>query len=60
MNIQLEGADPSLSIVCLVGQTNKAVGVGFLISDRHVLTCAHVVNAALGRDPRRKVVPRIG
>lgn len=26
------------------------VGVGFVVADRHVVTCAHVVNAALGRD----------
>lgn len=26
----------------------EAVGVGFLVSDRHVMTCAHVVAAALG------------
>jgi V8-like Glu-specific endopeptidase len=31
---------------------NKSVkGTGFLISERYVLTCAHVVNAALGNDP---------
>ena len=60
MNIQMERANPSLSIVCLVGQNNKVVGVGFLISDRHVLTCAHVVNAALGRDPRAQSRPAIG
>jgi diguanylate cyclase (GGDEF)-like protein/PAS domain S-box-containing protein len=26
-----------------------SVGAGFVVSDHHVLTCAHVVNAALGR-----------
>jgi WD40 repeat protein len=26
--------------------------VGFLVGDRHILTCAHVVNAALGRGQR--------
>ena len=26
-----------------------SVGVGFVVSEHHVLTCAHVVNAALGR-----------
>lgn len=28
------------------------VGVGFVVGDRHIVTCAHVVNAALGRDKR--------
>ncbi|MBV9140600.1 MAG: EAL domain-containing protein [Pseudonocardiales bacterium] len=35
----------------------KSVGVGFVVSDRHVLTCAHVVNAALGRDQRAREQP---
>ncbi|MGQ0777871.1 MAG: hypothetical protein ACT4NY_26255 [Pseudonocardiales bacterium] len=26
------------------------VGVGFVVGAEHVLTCAHVINAALGRD----------
>lgn len=25
-------------------------GVGFVVGERHILTCAHVVNAVLGRD----------
>ncbi|MDJ0578598.1 trypsin-like peptidase domain-containing protein [Crocosphaera sp.] len=28
---------------------DKVVGAGFLVSDKHILTCAHVVNAALGK-----------
>ena len=28
----------------------RTQGVGFLVAERHVLTCAHVVNLALGRD----------
>lgn len=30
--------------------TNDVVGHGVLVDDEHVATCAHVVNAALGRD----------
>jgi hypothetical protein len=30
----------------------RAAGVGFLVAERHILTCAHVVNLALGRDER--------
>jgi signal transduction histidine kinase/ActR/RegA family two-component response regulator len=26
------------------------IGLGFVVGDRHIVTCAHVVNAALGRD----------
>lgn len=34
-----------------------AVGVGYLVDRHHVLTCAHVVNAALGLDPRSQDQP---
>ena len=34
-----------------------AVGIGFLVTDRHVLTCAHVINAALGRELRGQDKP---
>ncbi|MGH3988852.1 MAG: AAA family ATPase, partial [Pseudonocardiaceae bacterium] len=33
------------------------VGVGFVVGAEHVLTCAHVVNAALGHDPLRQDKP---
>ncbi|MGH9120840.1 MAG: trypsin-like serine peptidase, partial [Acidimicrobiales bacterium] len=32
-------------------------GVGFVVGDRHVVTCAHVVNTALGRALRDQEVP---
>lgn len=32
-------------------------GVGFMVSDRHVLTCAHVVNTAVGRMQRDQEAP---
>jgi Trypsin-like peptidase domain len=34
-----------------------AAGVGFVVGDRHVLTCAHVVNTALGRAQRDQEAP---
>ena len=27
----------------------RPVGAGFIVDDRHIVTCAHVVNASLGR-----------
>lgn len=42
------------SAICRIGQFDQddnlfeVVGAGFLVSDRHIFTCAHVVNAALG------------
>ncbi|MEK6320543.1 MAG: tetratricopeptide repeat protein [Acidobacteriota bacterium] len=35
------------SIVRIVGENNSIAGVGFLVSEKHVLTCAHVVAQAL-------------
>jgi Trypsin-like peptidase domain len=32
-------------------------GVGFVVGDRHILTCAHVVNTVLGRAPRAQEAP---
>jgi len=36
------------SIVRIYSNSGKVVGAGFLVSPKHVLTCAHVVNDALG------------
>jgi vWA-MoxR associated protein C-terminal domain/Trypsin-like peptidase domain/vWA-MoxR associated protein middle region (VMAP-M) 1 len=38
------------SIVGIEGNGGGYVGCGFAITPRHILTCAHVVNAALGRN----------
>ncbi|UBU09728.1 nSTAND1 domain-containing NTPase [Nonomuraea gerenzanensis] len=32
------------------GGDEEAVGVGFVVGEREIVTCAHVVNAAMGRD----------
>ena len=38
------------SAITRIRQANqRVVGAGFLVSDKHILTCAHVVNAALSR-----------
>ncbi|MEU7603466.1 trypsin-like peptidase domain-containing protein, partial [Streptomyces sp. NPDC041003] len=31
------------------GTSDVPVGVGFVVGDKHIVTCAHVVNVALGR-----------
>ena len=36
---------------------HRVEAMGFLITDRHVLTCAHVVNTALGLDEGRQEQP---
>ncbi|MGH4026034.1 MAG: trypsin-like peptidase domain-containing protein, partial [Pseudonocardiaceae bacterium] len=41
----------------VVNAAGKTVGVGLLVGPRHVLTCAHVVNLALGRDQRAQDQP---
>ncbi len=47
----------SLAIARLRKGDSDIVGTGFLVSDRYVLTCAHVVNAALEKDFNSKEKP---
>ena len=40
------------SAIARIHQANgRVVGAGFLVSHRHVMTCAHVINAAVGQKP---------
>lgn len=41
---------PERSLVAIFGQGPGLWGVGVLVGERHVVTCAHVVNRALGRE----------
>ncbi|GCD34690.1 serine protease [Streptomyces chrestomyceticus JCM 4735] len=43
-----------------VRDTGRAVGAGVLLADDLVLTCAHVVNSALGRDRYDQTLPGPG
>lgn len=46
------------AIACIYDQAlTSIVGTGFTLTERHVVTCAHVVNAALGRDHVTTVPP---
>ena len=45
------------SIVQILQHGQKPVGLGFVVDRHHVLTCAHVVNAALGRDLKEPAPP---
>ena len=45
------------SVVRVLDTNGNTVGVGVLVGPREILTCAHVVNAALGRDRRAEVQP---
>ena len=38
--------------ICEVLRDGRAVGLGFAVGPSHVVTCAHVINAALGRRDR--------
>jgi 3',5'-cyclic AMP phosphodiesterase CpdA len=40
---------PDAFTVRIVGPNGESAGVGVLVGERHIVTCAHVVNAALGR-----------
>ncbi|MGH3771710.1 MAG: trypsin-like peptidase domain-containing protein, partial [Pseudonocardiaceae bacterium] len=43
--------------VVRVLRAGSPAGVGFVVGERHILTCAHVVNTALGRAPRTQEAP---
>lgn len=45
------------SIVRIFAANDNVMGAGFLVSDRHVLTCAHVVAEALGVTNNTVVMP---
>jgi hypothetical protein len=36
------------SLICIMGRNKAPVGAGCLLTERHVVTCAHVVAAAIG------------
>src|ERR1022692_3413188 len=40
---------PDAFTVRIVGPNGESAGVGGLVGERHIVACAHVVNAALGR-----------
>ena len=48
---------PDAFIARILGPDRRPVGVGALVTERHILTCAHVVNAALGLDTREQGQP---
>lgn len=51
-------AQPRHWIVAILPEGNsKPVGIGFLVGRRHILTCAHVVNVALGLNKHRQDRP---
>ena len=50
-------ASPDAFIVSVLGPDGGPVGVGALVTERHVVTCAHVVNAAFGLDARAQGQP---
>jgi WD40 repeat protein/energy-coupling factor transporter ATP-binding protein EcfA2 len=40
--------------------SNAPAGVGFVVDNHHIVTCAHVVNTAMGRDQRAQQRPDQG
>lgn len=43
--------------IARVLRADRAVGLAFVVDARHLVTCAHVVNAALSRDQREAAPP---
>ncbi|MFJ8027855.1 trypsin-like peptidase domain-containing protein, partial [Streptomyces sp. NPDC096311] len=48
---------PERFLVRVLGAGNAPVGVAFVAGEREIVTCAHVVNVALGRDRRVATAP---
>ena len=46
------------AVVEILGSTESALGLGFVVEGPLIVTCAHVVNAALGREPRDSTTPK--
>jgi Trypsin-like peptidase domain/NB-ARC domain len=38
----------------LISDSDRPAGIGFVVGERHIVTCAHVVNTALGRRDQRE------
>lgn len=58
MTVRRQYADRSGCLVrVLAAGSHRPVGVGFLVDDTHLVTCAHVVNIALGRAEREQDEP---
>jgi WD40 repeat protein/V8-like Glu-specific endopeptidase len=53
----MPGREPGAFVVRILGPGARPVGVGALVGPREIVTCAHVVNAALGLDPRAQNQP---
>jgi len=45
------------AIVQICTKDRQIVGVGFAVTERHILTCAHVVNAALNQETNDQTQP---
>jgi WD40 repeat protein len=50
-------AGPEGFTVRILGADGNVGGLGVLVGERHVVTCAHVVNAVLGREQRSQSQP---
>jgi len=53
-------AAPEAFTVRITGPGGTAGGLGALVAARHVVTCAHVVNVALGLDALAQPSPASG
>ena len=51
------GSAEGFTVRVLKMGSDQTAGIGFLVTERHIVTCAHVVNVALGRDPREQSKP---
>ena len=55
--LPMPDASPGQFVVRILGPAGSPVGVGMLVGPHEAMTCAHVVNAALGLDLRSQPQP---
>ena len=53
----MTGSREGFTVRVLRSGSAAPAGVGFVVDEAHIVTCSHVVNAALGRDPRAQDWP---
>jgi tetratricopeptide (TPR) repeat protein len=47
-------AREGFTVRILISDSDQPAGIGFVVGERHIVTCAHVVNRALGRRDQRE------
>ncbi len=58
--MQYADRDGFIVRILRLSSPDRAAGIGFVVGDQQVVTCAHVINTALGRDKTAQEDPEAG